>query len=63
MRVNLTNLFTIRNGQMESIDDYLARFRAMKNRSFTHILEFEMVKMATNGLDYNIRKKLVNLQS
>ena len=63
MRVNLTDLFTIRKGQRESIDDYLARFRAMKNRSFTHTLESEMVKMATNGLDYNIRKKLVNLQS
>ena len=33
----------------------------MKNQCFTSILESEMVKMATNGLDYNIRKKLVNL--
>ena len=44
------------------IDDYLARFRIMKNLCFTPILQPEMVKMATNGLDYNIRKKLVNLQ-
>ena len=34
----------------------------MKNRSFTPIPESMMVKMATNGLDYSIRKKLVNLQ-
>ena len=62
MRVSLTDLFTIRKGQRESIDDNLARFRMMKNRCFTPIPEYEMVKMATNGLHYSIRKKLVNLQ-
>ena len=62
IRVSLTDLFTIRRGQGESIDDYLARFRMMKYRCFTPILECEMVKMVTNDLDYNIRKKLVNLK-
>ena len=62
MKVSLTNLFTIRRGQGESIDDYLATFRMMKNRCFTPIPESKMVKVPTNGLDYSIRKKLVNLQ-
>ena len=60
--MSLTGLFTIRRGQEESVDDYFTRFRMMKNRCFTPILELEMVKMVANGLDYNIRKKLVNLQ-
>ena len=62
MKVSLTDFFIIRRGQGESIDDYLARFRTMKNRCFTLILELEIVKMAINGLNYSIKKKLVNLQ-
>ena len=62
MRVNLTDLFSIRRGPGESIDKYLARFRVMRNRCFTPIPESEMVKMVANGLDFNIRKKLVNQQ-
>ena len=62
MKVSLTDLFTIRRGQRESIDDYLARFRMMKNQCFTPIPESEMVKMAINSLDSSIRKKLINLQ-
>ena len=62
IRVSLTNLFTIRRGQGELIDDYLAIFKMMKNQCFTLIPKSEMAKMATNGLDYSIRKKLVNLQ-
>ena len=34
----------------------------MKNRCFTPIPEAKVVKMAMNGLDYGIRKKLVNQQ-
>ena len=34
----------------------------MKNRCFTPILEAKVVKMAMNGLDYKISKKLVNRQ-
>ena len=30
MRASLTDLFTIRRGQGELVDDYLARFRMMK---------------------------------
>ena len=62
MKVSLTDLFTVRRGLRESIDDYLARFRMMKNWCFIPIPESEMAKIATNGLDYSIRKKLVDLQ-
>ena len=55
--MSLTDLFTIRRGQGEMINDYLARFKTVKNRCFTPIPDSEMVKIATNGLDYSIRKK------
>ena len=60
MNISLIDLFSIRWFQGELMDDYLARFRNMKNRCFTLILETEMVKIPMNGLDYGIKKKLVN---
>ena len=42
----------------ESTDDYLNRFKLLKARCFTQVPEHELVKMATSGLDYYIRKKL-----
>ena len=56
MKVSLTNLFNIRRYHGESIDDYLARFRVMKNKCFTPIPEVEMVKIVINGLDYSMQK-------
>ena len=34
----------------------------MKNRCFTPVPEAEVVEMAMNGLDYKVRKKIVNQQ-
>ena len=39
------------------MEAYLNRFRVLKYRCFTRVLEHELVKMATGGLDYSIRKK------
>jgi len=44
--------------KIESIDDYLNRFRLLKARCFTRVPEHELVKMDVGGLDYSIRKKL-----
>ena len=53
MKVSLTNLFNVRRYHGKLIDDYLARFRVMKNKCFTPISKVEMVKIVINGLDYN----------
>ena len=60
--VNLTDLFAIRRFNGESIDNYLAGFRNLKNSCYTSLLKAKVVKMALNGLNYSIRKKLINQQ-
>ncbi|XP_016164136.1 uncharacterized protein LOC107606608 [Arachis ipaensis] len=60
LKVSLTYLFSVKRAEGESIDTYLARFRNMRNKCFTPIPEAEVVKMATNGLEFGVRKKLVN---
>ena len=62
MKVSITDLFNIKRMVNESVDDYLNRFRQMKSRCFTPIPEHEIVKIATSGLDYSTRKKLINQQ-
>ena len=62
MKVSLIDLFKVKRLPGELIDDYLARFQQMRNRCFTSMPECEMVKMATRGLNYYIRKKLVGDQ-
>ena len=46
----------------EPIENYIARFRHMKSKCFTPIPKAKMVKMVINGLQSNIRKKLVRQQ-
>ncbi|XP_016206208.1 uncharacterized protein LOC107646541 [Arachis ipaensis] len=60
LKVSLTDLFSVKRVEGESIDTYLARFRNIRNKCFTPILETEVVKMDTNGLEFGVRKKLVN---
>ncbi|XP_050897061.1 uncharacterized protein LOC127103864 [Lathyrus oleraceus] len=51
-------LSSIKRRFVESIDDYLNRFRSLKARCFTQVPEHELVQMAARGLDYSIRKKI-----
>lgn len=60
LKVGLTDLFSIKWMNNESVDDYLTRFRQMGSRCFTPIPEVEIVKIAAGGLDYYTEKKLVN---
>jgi len=48
----------VRRQSIESVEDYLNRFRLLKARCFTQVSEHELVEMAVGGLDYSIRKKL-----
>ncbi|XP_057760294.1 uncharacterized protein LOC130980653 [Arachis stenosperma] len=56
----LIDLFSVKPAEEESIDTYLAQFRNMRNKCFTPIPKSEVVKMATKGLEFGVRKKLVN---
>ncbi|XP_050895309.1 uncharacterized protein LOC127101926 [Lathyrus oleraceus] len=57
-KISLKELASVRRKFTEPIDDYLNRFRLLKARCFTQILEHELVEMAAGGLNYSIRKKL-----
>ncbi|XP_050890989.1 uncharacterized protein LOC127096467 [Lathyrus oleraceus] len=57
-KISLKELASIKRKFIELIDDYLNRFRLLKARCFTQVLEHELVEMAAGGLDYSIRKKL-----
>src|ERR1044072_6146987 len=57
-KISLVELSNIKRRFVESIDDYLNRFRSLKVRCFTQVLEHELVQMAAGGLDYCIRKKI-----
>jgi len=54
----LKELASVRRQSTEYVKDYLNRFRLLKARCFTQVLERELVEMAAGGLDYSIRKKL-----
>ena len=62
MKVSLTDLFMIQWFNGEFVDDCLARFRNARNHCYAPVPEAEVVKVAINGLDYDVRKKLVNQQ-
>ncbi|XP_050919303.1 uncharacterized protein LOC127136827 [Lathyrus oleraceus] len=57
-KISLAELSSIKRRFVESIDDYLNRFRSLKARCFTQVPEHELVQMAVGGLDYSIRKKI-----
>ncbi|XP_057432903.1 uncharacterized protein LOC130725716 [Lotus japonicus] len=59
-KVTLMDLVNVKRQPNESIDDCLIRFKHMETRCSTHVPEFELVKMAIGGLDYSIKKNLVN---
>ncbi|XP_050883426.1 uncharacterized protein LOC127086673 [Lathyrus oleraceus] len=58
LKMNLKELASVRRKVPESINDYLNRFRLLKERCFTQVLEYKLVKIDAGGLDYSIRKKL-----
>ncbi|XP_050909503.1 uncharacterized protein LOC127123317 [Lathyrus oleraceus] len=57
-KISLKELASVRRKVLKSIDDYLNRFRLLKARCFTQMLEHDLVDMTTGGLDYLVRKKL-----
>jgi len=56
-KISLKELTSVTIKTIESIDDYLNRFRLLKARLFTQVPEHELVEMVAGGLNYFIRKK------
>ena len=56
----VSNLATTKHSNSEIVEDYLNRFWQIKSRCYTQIPEHELVRMMAAGLDFSIRKKLVN---
>lgn len=48
-KINLKELSTVKRRSAKSINDYLNRFRLLKARCFTRVLEHKLVKMAVGG--------------
>ena len=60
VRIALADLSSICRFPNEPIDDYLTRFRKFKSRCSVPIPEVELVKMAVKGLDYPVKKKVLD---
>lgn len=56
-KISLKELASVKRNT-ESINQYLNKFRLLKARCFTQVLEHELVEIDEGGLDYSIRKKL-----
>ncbi|XP_050889681.1 uncharacterized protein LOC127094969 [Lathyrus oleraceus] len=57
-KISLKELNNVKQNIVESFDQYLNRFRLLKTRCFTQVLEHELVEIAACDLDYSIIKKL-----
>lgn len=57
-KISLKEFASVWKRVLDSIGDYLNRFKLIKSRCFTQVPEHEWVKMVAGGLDYSIRNKL-----
>lgn len=56
-KVSMADLSRLYQLQGESANRYIARFKRAKNRCLVALSELEFVKLAQNGLDFQLRKK------
>ncbi|XP_015954717.1 uncharacterized protein LOC107479079 [Arachis duranensis] len=61
MNVAVTNLVALKHEDGETIDDYLIRFKNARSRCYVTLPENELVKIATMGLGFYMRRKLLNV--
>lgn len=59
--INLKELVRGRWKVVESINDYLNKFRILKAKCFTQVPEHELVELTAGGLDYSTRNKFDTL--
>ncbi|XP_057759529.1 uncharacterized protein LOC130979966 [Arachis stenosperma] len=61
MNMAVTDLVALKREDGETIDDYLIRFKNAKSRCYVSLPESEIVKIATMGLEFYMRRKLLNV--
>ncbi|XP_057747800.1 uncharacterized protein LOC130966995 [Arachis stenosperma] len=61
MNVAVTDLVALKRKDGETIDDYLIRFKNARSRCYVTLPESEIVKIATMGLGFYMRRKLLNV--
>ncbi|RYR13880.1 hypothetical protein Ahy_B04g070646 isoform A [Arachis hypogaea] len=61
MNVAVTDLVALKREDGETIDDYLIRFKNARSRCYVSLLENKIVKIATMGLRFYMRRKLLNM--
>ncbi|XP_057747373.1 uncharacterized protein LOC130966576 [Arachis stenosperma] len=61
MNVAVTDLVALKREDGETIDDYLIRLKNARSRCYVTLLENEIVKIATMGLEFYMRMKLLNV--
>ncbi|XP_015932637.1 uncharacterized protein LOC107458936 [Arachis duranensis] len=61
MNVAVTNLVALKHEDGETIDDYLIHFKNARSRCYVTLPENEIVKIATMGFGFYMRRKLLNV--
>ncbi|XP_020999705.1 uncharacterized protein LOC110281638 [Arachis duranensis] len=61
MNVAVTDLVALKREDGETTDDYLIRFKHARSRCYVSLPESEVVKIATMGLGFYMRRKLLNV--
>ncbi|XP_057760102.1 uncharacterized protein LOC130980438 [Arachis stenosperma] len=61
MNVAVTDLVALKREDGETIDDYLIHFKNARSRCYVTLPENEIVKIATMGLEFYMRRKLFNV--
>ncbi|XP_016199077.1 uncharacterized protein LOC107640041 [Arachis ipaensis] len=61
MNVAVTNLVALKHEDGETIDDYMICFKNARSRCYVSLPESEVVKIATAGLGFYMRRKLLNM--
>ncbi|XP_016199521.1 uncharacterized protein LOC107640520 [Arachis ipaensis] len=61
MNVAVTDLVALKREDGETINNYLIRFKNARSRCYVSLPESEVVKIATMGLGFYMRRKLLNV--
>ncbi|XP_016192505.1 uncharacterized protein LOC107633383 [Arachis ipaensis] len=61
MNVAVTDLVALKREDSKTIDDYSIRFKNARSRCYVSLPENEIVKIATMGLGFYMRRKLLNV--
>ncbi|XP_016164384.1 uncharacterized protein LOC107606893 [Arachis ipaensis] len=61
LNVTVTDLVALKREDEESIDDFMIHLKNTRSRYYVSLLKNEVVKVATMGFDFYMRRKLINI--